>query len=333
MEQQNRLCNKFIVVFICTLVAWYLFIIIILLISILCIWKDKYQIVLSNERPLGYFSYGPTFLQSSTANAFDNNRETKMQENNTVIHNRSFFTIRKRENGEPTAQNNLKLHDNNELPIEKESATPERKIQPTTQPTRSVSTAEEIETKHLVENHVSSSAEKNSEEKHSTDLPPQIYLQSYSQNASVFQGSLLHMNHLVAIEKKLNRKLYDYPSDHIPDERLVLFYPDISKSEYNVWKELVYEFNLSEQRDRYKEFVQDLEKKKKPNAISRYLFSMEEMPSKGKVRGINIKKLLAVLDEKKNTYLLKKFRGNEEVQDIYTSANRIHNAFNTIIHP
>ena len=332
MEQQNRLCNKFIVVFICTLVAWYAFYSLILPNSILCIWKDKYQIALSNERQLGYFSYGPTFLQPSTSNAFEKYRDKKQQENNTVTHNPLFFTIRKKENVEPITPNSIDQHVNKELPTEREIATPESNLQPTTQPTRFISSVNQIETKSPVANNVKSSTETNSEEIHSTSLPPQTYLQSYSQNASVFQESLLNMNQLVAMEKKLNRKLHDYPSDHIPDERLVLFYPDISKSEYRVWKELSHEYGLSEQCERYKEFVQDLEKKKKPNVISHYQFSMEDMPSKGKVKGINIKKLVAVLDEKKNTYLLKKFKGNEEVQDIRTSANRIFYQFNIIIH-
>ena len=115
----------------------------------------------------------------------------------------------------------------------------------------------------------------------------------------------------------------DHPPDHLTGLDYYKRHEQHLKCEEKVLasmkkslKKLIYKFNRVNTRLRIKDFSF--------NSISSYKFN--------KIEKIDILENDVQPSIGKNV-MLKKFRGNEEVQDIYTSANRIHNAFNTIIHP
>ena len=117
--------------------------------------------------------------------------------------------------------------------------------------------------------------------------------------------------------KSRTGRLPDYPPDHIQDNRIDTFIHDFQRAENKAIHSLadqVYE-NITQ----YKSYMRELHQKKTVTSFSHYLVNLEK---------ININKPVENyfhLDNERNQnkQIIKKFKGNKEVQTIYTKYNRM----------
>ena len=117
--------------------------------------------------------------------------------------------------------------------------------------------------------------------------------------------------------KSRTGRLPDYPPDHIQDNRIDIFIHDFQRAENKAIHSLadqVYE-NITQ----YKSYMRELRQKQTVTSFSHYLVNLEK---------ININKPVENyfhLDNERNQnkQIIKKFKGNKEVQTIYTKYNRM----------
>ena len=117
--------------------------------------------------------------------------------------------------------------------------------------------------------------------------------------------------------KSRTGRLPDYPPDHIQDNRINTFIHDFQRAENKAIHSLadqVYE-NITQ----YKSYMRELHQKKTVTSFSHYLVNLEK---------ININKPVENYfhldnERKQNKQIIKKFKGNKEVQTIYTKYNRM----------
>ena len=117
--------------------------------------------------------------------------------------------------------------------------------------------------------------------------------------------------------KSRTGRLPDYPPDHIQDNRIDTFIHDFQRAENKAIHSLadqVYE-NITQ----YKSYMRELRQKKTVTSFSHYLVNLEK---------ININKPVENYfhldnERKQNKQIIKKFKGNKEVQTIYTKYNRM----------
>ena len=113
-------------------------------------------------------------------------------------------------------------------------------------------------------------------------------------------------------------KLPNYPPDHIQDYRIDFFIPDFQRAENRAIQSLADQ--VHENITQYISYMSELRQKTKVTSFSHYLVNLEKINMKQPAERyfhLNIDR------RKQDKPIIKKFKGNEEVQTIYTKYNRI----------
>lgn len=115
-----------------------------------------------------------------------------------------------------------------------------------------------------------------------------------------------------------------HPPDHIKDSKYFYRRNFLRKKEWEILKEL--KTKVYQNYTTYIQAIEQLRNNRIDIDFSTYMSNLEV------TRNSTVRKVLNITYETQDNVVLKKFRGNTEVYDIYTKDNRIFSLFSTVAH-